>query len=78
MIKIKMATCVLTVSLGLLLALPVLNAYAAERWELVSYNHKGAPKRNVESTYPSEQECKAAKVHYNNTHADRFATCDRT
>lgn len=78
MIKFKMATGVLTVSLGLLLALPSLDAYAAERWKLVSYNHKGAPKRNVESTYPSEQECKAAKAHYNATHADRFAVCDRS
>jgi len=78
MIKFTTAIGILTISVGLLVALPLLDANAAERWKLVSYNHKGDPKRNVESSYSSEQECKAARAHYNATHGDRFSTCDRT
>ncbi|MCY1461970.1 hypothetical protein D9M71_796910 [compost metagenome] len=77
MIKFTMATGILTISVGLLLALPSLDANSAERWTLTSYNHKGDPKKKVESSYPSEQECKAARAHYNATHGDRFSTCDR-
>lgn len=77
MIKFTIAAGILTISVGILLALPTLDANAAERWKLISYNNKGDPKRKVESSYASENECKAARAHYNATHGERWSTCDK-
>lgn len=77
MTKFTVAAGILTISVGILLALPSLDASAAERWTLVSYNKKGAPQKRVESSFPSEEGCRDARANYNATHGDRWATCNR-
>jgi hypothetical protein len=56
MTKFTVAAGILTISVGILLALPSLDASAAERWTLVSYNKKEPPKKGLNLVFPQKKD----------------------